>query len=463
MIPNSLKNIAAELYPKLPVWAQNSMCSFYGLQERGVRFGHEFDNFMRKLDCLEWEDRFTIEEYQLQQINFLLEQAKQNVPFYRESNDYPDKVTSLKEFSCLPVLEKDVFRRNPNAFLSEKFTKKELFKYSTSGTSGKPVNFYRSRKSIASQWAVWSRHKQRFNVNFNDYHALFTGKPIVPAAQSKAPYWRLNRPGRQLIFGMLHTSEKAIRAIINKLEKEDIQFYTGYPSIIYQIAISALNLGLVLKNGPKVIFVGAEPLYDYQRMAIENCFNAQVTDQYGTSEGLANASKCEKGNYHVDFEFGHLEIMSDGLNKDQAIGEILMTGFTNHAMPLIRYMIGDRGKLSNAKCGCGRESRILEELSGRSEDYVLTPEGNRITRLDYIFKGVIGIEEAQIRQIKEGEIIIILVTNNSYDQVEEHKIRQTIKKYISESITVYFKFVEEIPRTSSGKFRAVVNKLNLPN
>jgi phenylacetate-CoA ligase len=319
--------------------------------------------------------------------------------------------------------------------------------------------FYRTPASISFQWAVWSRHKQRFDVNYDDYHALFTGKPIVPATQRKPPFWRTNKPMNQLIFGMQHINKDTIRAIIEKLNDAPLVFYTGYPSIIYQIATTAVAAGLNMMAGPKVIFTGAEPLHEFQRNVIEAFFGCLVTDQYGTSEGVANASKCPEGNYHVDFEMGYLEVAPDDIGDDPATGELLMTGFTNLGMPLIRYAIGDRGKLSRGSCACGRHSPVLSKLEGRSEDYVLTPEGNKITRFDYIYKGVNGLEEAQVIQRKAGEIDILLVTNTEFTSDEQRKILEALTRYVSPTLEVHFKVVNDIPRTRSGKFRAVINQL----
>ena len=61
-----------------------------------------------------------------------------------------------------------------------------------------------------------------------------------------------------------------------------------------------------------------------------------------TSEGVINASRCKNDVFHEDFEFGHIEMinkvkLSNGLFR----GDLVGTGFSNFAMPFIRYKIGD--------------------------------------------------------------------------------------------------------------------------
>ena len=454
-----LKQIAQKAYPYLPVPLQNTICGAYGKREKATRFGPAF---RRHLDFLTESQYWTAEQirtYQEEKLREILRHAVGHVPYYAAYAERIGEVQTVADLELLPVLRKEALRADPAALLADNVDAGALIQYQTSGTTGKPLVFYRTPDSVAFQWAVWSRHKQRFGVRYDDYHALFTGKPIVPAAQRRPPYWRSNPPMNQLIFGMQHTRPETIAAIVAKLDAEPLRFYTGYPSIIYQVAQTALNAGLSMQRGPHVIFTGAEPLHEFQRTAIEAFFGCPVTDQYGTSEGVANASRCEHGNYHVDFEMGVIEVLPDDLGDDPATGELLMTGFTNRGMPLVRYAIGDRGKLSDHPCTCGRASRVLSKLEGRNEDYVLLPEGGKITRFDYIFKGVEGLEEAQVVQHTPGEIDLLLVTSEGFGAADERKLRAGVRTYVSPHLGVNLKRVAAIPRTASGKFRAVVNKL----
>ncbi len=85
--------------------------------------------------------------------------------------------------------------------------------------------------------------------------------------------------------------------------------------------------------------------------------------------------------------------------EDWVRGEVIATGFANRAMPLFRYRTGDVATLrKHAGCSCGRSRPIIEELDGRIEDYVVTPDGRRIGRMDHVFKDALLVKEAQILQ-----------------------------------------------------------------
>jgi phenylacetate-CoA ligase len=129
-------------------------------------------------------------------------------------------------------------------------------------------------------------------------------------------------------------------------------------------------------------------------------------------------------------------------------------------LPLIRYDVGDIGLWpAQEECPCGLESPVLAGLLGRIDDYVLTPEGTRIMRFDYIFKHTPNIRECQVIQDRVGEIRLRVVRRNGYGKTDEHMLREEIRKWISPSLAVQFEYVSEIEREANGKFRAVKSLL----
>jgi phenylacetate-CoA ligase len=211
-----------------------------------------------------------------------------------------------------------------------------------------------------------------------------------------------------------------------------------------------------------VIFMGAEKTHDFQSDLIREWTGAFITDQFGSSEGCGNASPCELKSYHEDFEFGHLEMRSPEPRSDGLMtGELLCTGFTNPVMPLIRYAVGDAVSWYAAPrpCECGRASKLIEDFDGRVEDYVVTPQGRRIMRFDYVFKKTHGIAEAQIIQDREGHIRVQVIPRETYGPEDESSLRAAIAEWISPRLEVDIEPVERIPREPNGKFRAVKSLL----
>jgi phenylacetate-CoA ligase len=328
----------------------------------------------------------------------------------------------------------------------------------TSGTTGKSLQFYSQKSGIAFQWAVWWRHRKRFGIDFGTWHLNFTGKVVAPIGQRRPPFWRWNRPVHQVLVGMHHLTTAKVTALVSFLNANRFELFTGYPSIVHAFVLAARECGLDLRVRPKVVSTGAENMLDYQQRDISEYTGAILTDTYGLSEGCGNASHCPQFVYHEDPEFGILECVDPvPLGEGRIRGRIVCTGFAHPAFPFIRYDTGDMGIWVDppAACPCGRKSRVLLGVEGRADDYVVTPEGNRIMRFDYIFKDTPSVRESQIVQEKLGEVVVRILRRPSYSTRDEQSISKEIHHWISPRLEVRFQYVDEIERESNGKFKAV--------
>ena len=455
-----------KIYPKLPVIMQNLSCSLYGLQERRIRMGSEFKKRYNWLIETDYSIQDDIICYQNEQLQRIVNHAYSNVPYYKEIMEKeevnPKDIKSVVDLKKLPVLKKEDVVNNYKKLIALSYPGNRLKKSKTSGTTGTALKFYLTNESIPFQWAVWWRHRARFSVYPFMKHLNFTGKLVVPIEQVAPPYWRWNIPMNQALINMQHLKAENTTALINFVNNNDFKFYSGYPSIIYQFANLLNENGLELVNKPDYIFLGAENTQDYQKKIIQKITNLKVTDQYGISEGCANASRCEYDLYHEDWEFcilecGDKEILPDGSIR----GKIIATGFSNYGFPFIRYETGDMAIWApeDYRCKCGRDSRVIFKIEGRNEDYIITPEGTSIMRFDYLFKDTNTIKEVQVRQHKLGSIIIRLVPRPGFTKNDQERIRQRVKELISPKLTVEFEVVDLIPKSASGKFRPVVSEV----
>lgn len=459
--------ITGSLYPILPVFLQNAACSFYGLTLRRLRFSKQFQQKLEQLKLSEWYSKEQIEEYQSEQLKILIRHAFDHVPYYRATMKQlglsPEDIQSKEDLPKLPLLTKDIIRARFREFIADNASEKKLVHGHTSGTTGASLQYYLGRNQVPFQWAVWWRHRARFGIRPDMLHANFTGKPVVPPATKRPPYWRWNLPMNQALIPMQQIQPEKISDLVKFLGDHPFAYYSGYPSIIDSFSSQALDQGLTLQHRPSCVFTGAENILDQQRQNISKFTGALLSDQYGFSEGCGNASRCEHGIYHEDFEFGILEcvepeIIDDGNTK----GKIICTGFANPEFPFIRYDVGDNAVWDTDfhACECGRQSRKILRIEGRSDEYILTPEGRKIMRFDYLFKDTRDIRECQIVQKQLGEMTIKIVRRDGYQSSTEDMLRNGVRQWISPKLKVNFEYVSEIERTGNGKMKAVISLLN---
>jgi phenylacetate-CoA ligase len=215
--------------------------------------------------------------------------------------------------------------------------------------------------------------------------------------------------------------------------------------------------GRTLDYQPIAVTLGAESLLPQQKGLIEKAFGIRCRQHYGTTEAVGNISECEAGRLHVDEDFGCLEFLPNG----DGTHRVVATGYANDAFMLIRYELGDDVSLpvEGTACSCGRSGRIVEKIDGRIEDYVVTPGGVRIGRLDHIFKDMTSVREAQIFQADVSAIEIRVVPAAEYSDEDERQIIHATRQRLGPEIGICIKRVAELERSRTGKLRFVISRI----
>jgi phenylacetate-CoA ligase len=453
------------VYRGLPIPLQQVACSLQGLSKARVRLGPGFRRKLGELAASEWWTRDEIAAYQDERLRGLVRHAYENVPFYRERLQElgltPRDIRGVADLPKLPLLTKEDVRRHGERLVADGANRRRLIPGSTGGTTGTALRFYSSPDAVAFQWAVWWRHRRRFDLSPEDWHVNFTGKPVAAREQTAPPYWRWNLPMRQLLFGMQHLTAEKSPAFLDCLARHRFPFWSGYPSIIHAFVLAAGEAGARIPSPPRVVVTGAETLSARQRRDIQQATGAVLTDQYGLAEGCGNASQCPAGNYHEDFEFGILECVEGARAEGGSRGRVVCTGLADLDFPFIRYDVGDLAlfREREARCPCGRGSAMLAAIEGRADDAIVTPEGLRISAFDYIFDDTPRVKECQIVQERPGAITVRVMRRPAYTQADEDFIRAEIRRWISPSLQAQFEYPAEIEREPNGKFRAVKSLL----
>ena len=459
-----------DLYSKLNPAFQNILCSAYGFREKRVRFGKNFKKHFENIVESEFETSENIERKSKYMISNTLKNAYHLSPYYHKlfinnGITYSD-LEADDILARIPIQNKEIINNNYKQITSKNLYKLKTRKVKTSGSTGTAFEFPRTTDSIAFQWAVWWRSRRRFGFINGNWHVNFTGKPVVPISFNYPPYWRIDFSRKQIIICLTQLTREKIRTIVDFLNQAKISYYTGYPSLIAQFCSLIEHENIHLRFKPSLIFLGGEKCHDFQREIIFRVTKSLITDQYGLAEGCCNASRCDHGNYHVDWEFGKMECVDGISNPDGSItGKIAATGFSNFAFPFIRYLTGDVATWASKdfKCGCGRSSRVIFDIEGRNEDYIFTSDGNKFMRFDYLFKETKGIKEAQIIQKEIDKITIRYVPRKTLSDSDFNKIIHITKTWISPLIEISFEEVNEIKKTKNGKFKAIVSELKKNN
>ena len=358
----------------------------------------------------------------------------------------------MADLPKLPVLEKRTVRERFNDLLDHSWPRKRWLPNKT----GAPPAPRSSSSPIATRYSGSGRlvaHRQRFGLKLDDEFVAVAGRAVVPLAQTTGPIWRRNRIMHQTYVSIHHMMDRTLPQLLDYLEKRRVVYYAGYPSGLYLLAVWMRENNRRLPHPPRITATGAETLLPHQRRVIEETLQTEVADQYGASEGCGNISECERHVYHMDTEFGAIELLplDDGPSD---LRRIICTGFRNPIMPLIRYNIGDVATISSdtGACECGRAAPTVARVDGRIESYILTPDGRQLGRLDFLFKDSANIEEAQLVQERIESVTVKLVRTPSYSTADEERLLHDMRSYLGDKIEIEIEYVEEIRAPPTASF-----------
>lgn len=445
-----------QVYGITPISVQNILISMYGYKLRTQRYGKYYFRKLRELRNRENID-IDYDSYQIKKLNEFVSYAKQHSEFYNKMlEEVSLPIESLSDLKDIPVLSKEELRRNMNKIIT--INKNRAIKSTTGGTTGKSLAIYFTKKDMQERMALLDYFKEKHGIKMGMKRASFTGKNLIPVHQNKKVYWRYNAALNQLLFSSFHATEENLKYYIEKLNRFKPVSLDGFPSVMLKIAKYALKNDIKFEFEPIAIFPTAETILETDRIILEKAFGCSVRNQYASSEGAPFITECPRGSLHLNIDTGVFE-----KNEEDNISEVIITSFTTHGTPLIRYKIGDSMEFTNEKCDCGFNTPIVRRILGRSMDYLYSPERGEISSANMsnviknIPNSIIGV---QFIQDSERKIIInIVIDRQNFSEGHLAEIRKEMEHRFGTKMQFKINILDELPIESSGKTRFIINKI----
>jgi phenylacetate-CoA ligase len=277
---------------------------------------------------------------------------------------------------------------------------------------------------------------------------------IVPLEQKAAPFWRYSWFEDMILLSSFHMTHEALPLYLKALVDFEVNIIQAYPSSILTLAKYLESKNQYFARPLKSIITSSEMLTEDDRLLIQERFNCPVFDWYGLFERVAAIAMCEHGRYHILTDYSFVELVAADDGKIEIIG----TNFNNRYQPLIRYKTGDHVVLSDEQqCPCGRAYPVVSKIEGRVGDYLLAEDGQKVSILNHIPKGVDGLLSCQFIQDEVNLInILVVVDKNRFDKKQEGILIANAKTRLGNSISFLITPVDSLPRTRNGKVRQAV-------
>ncbi|NLF18458.1 MAG: phenylacetate--CoA ligase [Lentisphaerae bacterium] len=322
---------------------------------------------------LEGMKRADLEALQVQRLRSVVSRCLQS-PFYRERlaerGLTADAITSIADLQRLPFTTKEDLRTHyPYGLLT--VPPRELVRlHCSSGTTGNPTVIFHNAHDLASWANLVARSLFAAGVRDTDVfqnicgYGLFTGglgfqygaerlgALTIPAGAGNT---------RRQIKLMQDFGTTAVHAI---------------PSYLGRLREVFTEMGLDPKRDTclRILVIGAEPHSEETRRRIEAMFGVKAFNSYGLSEmnGPGVAFECEhQAGLHLWEDAFIPEIVDPDTLEPVPVGqrgELVLTTLDRQAMPILRYRTRDLTRFLPVDCPCGRTHRLIDRITGRSDD-----------------------------------------------------------------------------------------------
>lgn len=445
------------LYEAAPQPVKTLAGSAFRLLPSSWRHGRAYETFRREAALAETWDAKTLHDYQLTALRDSLVAASQ-APFYArrfaEAGVDPRKFESLEQLSGYPLLSKADLLEHREAMVNPQVPAARRLYLTTGGSSGVPVGFYLERgisrpKEQAYLEAMWSRRGYRPG----DRVAVIRGGVTSSRAGGKISSHDATRDW--LILSSYHLTPDRLAEYVALLNRFRPRHLHAYPSAALMLARGMEQSGLKLDFPLVSVLCGSEKLAAAAQRYLEQVFACRVFHWYGHSERVVLAGQGRQSD-HLHFwpTYGFVEF---GEPDAEGLREVIGTSFHNRAMPLIRYLTGDRVRLSE-KPDCELPMIEADAVEGRDYEFLVSATGRRISLTainmhDRIFDGLLAVQFAQGRA---GEIEFRYQPGPGWPSTRLDVMHAGLLHKLGDDFSLVMRQVAAVEKTPAGKHRWLV-------
>ncbi|MCX7847184.1 MAG: hypothetical protein N2595_04035, partial [bacterium] len=283
---------------------------------------------LREIEEFRGLDEYEQQAEQLRLLEEMLDKAAE-VRWYSKALEASRRIDNpIERLKRLGLVTKEEVRRDPRGFRRRGLMAIPAY---TSGTTGTPLKLWRDMYSVAREEAGFFWWYAEHGHVGREMMGVLRGDLVVPVARRVPPFGVPDVIFNRYVFSSQHLSDETIPWYVGEIRDKEVRTLAAYPSSAYVLADYLRRRGLEpLKL--RAVFLASETVTEWQREVIER-YLGPVHAHYGNAERVAWMTTCAAGYYHEDRQYGLVEYMPIG----DGMYEIVASGLTNGAMPLLRY------------------------------------------------------------------------------------------------------------------------------
>lgn len=166
------------------------------------------------------------------------------------------------------------------------------------------------------------------------------------------------------------------------------------------------------------------------RARIEEAWGARAFDHAGMTEVGAYSYECAaQAGLHVNEAEFIAEVIDPATGRPAREGELVLTNLGRICSPVVRYRTGDRVRLADAPCPCGRTFALLDGgILGRLDDMLIVRGVNVFpAAIEGIVRRFPAIDEFRLEVFREGELDEVRVLVEVDDAFVVANLREALR------------------------------------
>lgn len=368
----------------------------------------------------------------------------------------PGRPLTPDDWTRLPLVDRRMLKEHSDDVNSSEATPRNSRRALTGGSTGEPLRAMHDSRvpTLALAWRMytwwgiqpWDNLARMARWGFGRFDTL----------KNDVAWW----PSKQRYADAGLMSPESMRQFHAELTRARPALLEGYvvSTAAYADFLEAEGLRL---PSLRAVATTAAPLDPATRGRLESVFGVPVHDEYRSAEVGWMAGEChERNGLHVFADARVIEVVDE---QGQVLppgetGDIVVTDLTNRVFPIIRYRLGDRGRLLDRQCPCGIGLPLMAPPEGRATDLLYTPTGRTLGQVTGIFSDVPeAVRQMQVHQHADYSVTFRVVEGR-IPEARSHVERKIdlLRNRIDNEVPVMIEYVDSLPYTGA-KLKYVVS------
>jgi phenylacetate-coenzyme A ligase PaaK-like adenylate-forming protein len=422
---------------------------------------------------LRGRDAWTPEQlsaHQGERLGALVRHAVAHSPLYRERLAGVDTSGPVDLSSLPPVRKDELMERFDDWVCDRRLHREEVERHlagldgdelyldrfrvmATGGTTGRRGLFVFDRAEWTELCALMLRGLRAHGVT-PKLPRRRIATVLAPSAAHMT--WRISA---SMDFGLHRNLRLSVTQPMDELVRELNAFrpdnLAAYPSMAALLAEE--QLAGRLKITPAFVSTSSEVCTPEMRERMREAWGIEPHEVYGATDGLWGFTCERQAGVHFAEDATIVEVEDERL---------LITNLFMRTQPIIRYEVTDLVRLAGEPCACGRPSRLVAAIEGRSDDILRLPGGVVLhpIHLRSPMARLPGVRQYQIVHRADGLHVRVVPRAADVHRAVHEAMSGALARAGAGGVPVHVELVEAIERdpTGVGKLKLVRSEAGQP-